>query len=210
MEPQALVYSELPFNISFARLPWNALNAQISAASGFQSMTWLSGLDNSVTAGVCGFDSLQAAQHFCTEILPEIGQSFGVGQMARIFDALVVREASKDIQSPYFGNPAKLRPGAFVYTEVQANVPFNQAPWRERNATLKTVGGLISKTWLSGLHTNTIGGIDAFDTLENAKAFAIETFPKTAKSMNAAFYTRVFDATSTEAASRNVHSPFYK
>lgn len=209
MEPQAIVYLELQLNISFARLPWRDLNAQISAAPGFQSMTWLCDVDNSLTGCVCGFDRVEAAQHFCVEIFPEIGQSFGVGQMARVFDARVVREASKDIESPYFGSPVKVQPGAFVYTEVQSNIPFDKAPWRERNAALKTVGGLISKTWLSGLHTNTIGGIDAFDTLENAKAFAIGTFPKAAKSMNAAFYTRVFDATSTEAASRAVHSPFY-
>ncbi len=68
---------------------------------------------------------------------------------------------------------------------------------------------MLAKTWLSGLHTNTLGGIDTFDTLENAKSFALDAIPKTALNMNAAFYTRVFDATAAEEASRYLNSPFY-
>ena len=100
-------------------------------------------------------------------------------------------------------------PGAFVYTEVQINMPFEKAPWQSRNPVLKQQAGLLSKTWLSGLHTNTLGGIDAFDTIENAKSFAFEAFPKVAEKMNAAFYTRVFDAHITETASLQMHSPYY-
>ncbi len=74
---------------------------------------------------------------------------------------------------------------------------------------LKQQKGLISKLWLSGLHTNTLGGVDAFDTIENALAFAIDDFPKTTAKMNAAYYTRVFDANATEAASRGLNSPYY-
>ncbi|WP_297767469.1 hypothetical protein [uncultured Roseovarius sp.] len=39
--------------------------------------------------------------------------------------------------------------------------------------------------------------------------FALNAFPKTAAEMNAAFYTRVFDARVTEAASRGLNSPYY-
>ena len=74
---------------------------------------------------------------------------------------------------------------------------------------MKQQPGLLAKTWLSGLHTNTLGGVDAFDTVENAKVFALEAFPKTAAKMNAAFYTRVFDADITEEASRQMNSPYY-
>ena len=97
-----------------------------------------------------------------------------------------------------------------MYTEVQLNVtPFDNGPWRDINPKLKKQPGLLSKTWLSGLHTGTPGGFYAFDTVENAQKFAVEYFPQEAKSLNAAFYTRVFDATATEQASRAMQSPFY-
>jgi len=45
--------------------------------------------------------------------------------------------------------------------------------------------------------------------VENARRFAIESFPEAAKKLNAAFMTRVFTAGTIEAASRVLHSPFY-
>jgi len=98
---------------------------------------------------------------------------------------------------------------AFVYAELQISVPFEQAPWRERNPILKKQPGLIAKTRLSGLHTNTLGGLDAFDTIENARAFALNDFPSGISRLNAAFYTRIFDARTVEEASRQMHSPFF-
>jgi len=105
---------------------------------------------------------------------------------------------------------ATLIPKAFVYTEVQVNVPFSKIPWRQRNPILKTQPGLLAKTWLSGIHTNTIGGIYAFDTIENAKYFAFESFPKVGVKMNAALYVRIFDASVVEDASRKMHSPYFR
>ncbi|MES9930225.1 MAG: hypothetical protein ABW158_19100, partial [Candidatus Thiodiazotropha sp. 6PDIVS] len=110
---------------------------------------------------------------------------------------------------PHFGVALKQNPGAFVYTEVQVNVPFEKAPWRKRNSMLKQQSGLLAKTWLSGLHTHTLGGIDVFDSVEQARRFALEVFPETAKRLNAAFYTRVFDASVTEKASRQMRSPYF-
>ena len=40
---------------------------------------------------------------------------------------------------------------AFVYTEIQASVPFPQAPWKEINKALKQQPGILNKTWLSGV-----------------------------------------------------------
>ncbi len=100
-------------------------------------------------------------------------------------------------------------PGAFVYTEVQINVPFENAPWREINPTLKKQPGILAKTWTSGLHTNTAGGLYAFNTLENATAFAVNYFPTEAAQMNAAFSTRIFDASVVEEASKQLLSPFF-
>lgn len=39
-------------------------------------------------------------------------------------------------------------PEAFVYSELQISLPFDQAPWRDINKKLKWSRGLLSKTWL--------------------------------------------------------------
>ncbi|KAI9010763.1 hypothetical protein DFJ74DRAFT_685540 [Hyaloraphidium curvatum] len=90
------------------------------------------------------------------------------------------------------------RPGAFVYKEVQINVPFEQAQ-----------PGILGKTWLAGLGTNTLGGIYAFDSVENAVRFSNEYFPTEARAFNVAFTARVFDAAWVEEASREMGSPFF-
>jgi len=209
MTTKAFVYTEVQISVPFADAPWREINKNIKQQPGFINKTWLSGVGTNSLGGIYAFDSIENAQKFVTGYFPEEAAGFGVAHNTRIFDAIIVKEASLDLGSPHFGAAPKQKPGAFVYTEVQVNLPFENVPWQDRNPVLRTTPGLIAKTWLSGLHTNTVGGIDAFDTVENAKAFAIEAFPKTAAKMNAAFYTRVFDASLTEEASRDMNSPFY-
>ena len=48
-----------------------------------------------------------------------------------------------------------------------------------------------------------------FGNLEDAVDFALNAFPATAAKFGTAFYTRIFDATVTEQASRAMNSPFY-
>jgi hypothetical protein len=98
---------------------------------------------------------------------------------------------------------------AFVYTEVQISVPFDQAPWRELNPVLKVQPGLINKTWLSGDKNNSLGGFYEFDSIENARRFAHDYFPEEARKIGAAFTTRVFDGNVVEKASRELSSPHY-
>jgi hypothetical protein len=98
---------------------------------------------------------------------------------------------------------------AFVYTEVQISVPFEQAPWRELNPVLKVQPGLLNKTWLSGDKNNSVGGFYEFDSLENARNFAYTYFPEEARKLGAAFTTRVFDGNVVEKASRELNSPHY-
>ncbi|MBS9718638.1 YdhR family protein [Pseudohalocynthiibacter aestuariivivens] len=209
MTPEAFVYTELQISVPFADVPWQDLNDQIDNEPGFLNKTWFSGVGNNSVGGIYSFDSVEAAQHYCTTFFPAAAKAFGVAQTTRVFDAAVVSDASRDMGSPHFGAAPTQAPGAFVYTEVQINVPFEKAPWQARNPVLKQQKGLISKLWLSGLNTNTLGGVDAFDTVENARAFAVDDFPNTAAKLNAAFYTRVFDASIAEAASRGLHSPYY-
>lgn len=99
---------------------------------------------------------------------------------------------------------------AFVYTEVQISVPFDAAPWRELNPVLRSQPGFVAKTWLSGATNGSVGGFYEFDSLENAQRFAQEYFPAEARKIGAAFTTRVFDGSVTEAASRELNSPHYR
>ncbi|MCB1877065.1 MAG: hypothetical protein KDH88_13910 [Chromatiales bacterium] len=207
--PKAFVYTELQLSIPFHLTPWRRINSELRRQQGLLNMTWLAGGGNDSFGGFYAFDSIENAQRFVTGYFLATGRKLGVAQTSRVFDATATAEASYDLGSPYFGVELKERPGAFVYTEVQISVPFTKAPWRKRNPVLKRQPGLLAKTWLSGLHTHTLGGIDVFDSLDHAHQFAIDDFPKTAKRLNAAYSTRVFDASVSEEASRQMDSPLY-
>lgn len=209
MPTNAFVYTELQASVPFTDVPWEKLNAAIAAQPGFVDKTWLSGLGTHSVGGLYSFASVDDALLYCTEFFPALARDFGVAQTTRVFDNQATAEASAAMDAPHFGGKITTEPGAFVYTEVQVAVPFENAPWRDRNPVLREQKGLLSKVWLSGHNTNSLGGLDAFDTVENALDFALNDFPKTAATMNAAFYTRVFDARVTEAASRGLNSPYY-
>ncbi len=98
----------------------------------------------------------------------------------------------------------------FLYTEIQASVPFEHFDWREANSPLKAVPGLIRKTWLSGLGTSSLGGFYEFDTAEHALAFAEGPFADEARRAGAAATTRLFDGEVVEGASRDLRSPYYE
>ncbi len=209
--PKAFVYTELQMSVPFNDIPWHQINTNIKKQPGFINKTWLAGVGNQSGGGLYAFDSIENAQKFVTGYFPDEAKGFGVAQTTRVFDADVTKLASIDMNSVYYNGKIETKPGAYVYTEVQLHVvPFDNGPWRKLNPVLKQQPGLLSKTWLSGLNTGTPGGLYAFDTIENAKKFAIEYFPSEAASLNAAFYTRVFDASITEAASREMNSPFYQ
>ena len=207
--PGAFVYTELQISLPFDQAPWKAVNKQLLRHRGLLSKTWLAGTGNQSLGGFYAFDSLENARQFVTGELPVLAKKLGAAPSSRLFDATLVEEASRDMGSPFFGGVLSQAPGAFVYTEVQVSVPFEKAPWRKRNPVLKQQPGLLAKTWFSGLNTQTLGGIDVFDSVTNARRFALEAFPKTARRLGAAFETRIFDAAVTEKASRQMRSPFY-
>lgn len=78
------------------------------------------------------------------------------------------------------------------------------------NPVLKAQPGLLHKTWLSGVHTNSVGGFYAFDTVENATRFATDYFPTEARGLDVAYTTRLFDASLVKDASRPLNSPFFR
>ncbi|MFF7458560.1 hypothetical protein [Kitasatospora sp. NPDC008115] len=97
----------------------------------------------------------------------------------------------------------------FLYTEIQAAVPFEQFDWSPINAALKAAPGLIRKTWLSGIGTHTIGGFYEFDSAENALAFAQGPFAEEARRAGAPATTRLFDGDIVKDASLDMSSPYY-
>ena len=211
MSQNAFVYTELQISIPFKDVPWQGINEAIKKESGFLNKTWLSGVGNQSAGGLYAFETIEDAQKFVTGYFPTEAKKFGVGQTTRIFDAEATQVASQDMNSMHYDGKINQKPGAFLYTEIQVNVPSfeKNAPWRDLNPMIKKQPGFMSKTWLSGLHTGTVGGFYAFDTVENAQNFAFNQFTKEAAALNAAFYTRIFDANVTEPASRDMNSPFY-
>ncbi|MHA7773152.1 YdhR family protein [Roseibium sp. M-1] len=209
MEPKAFVYTEVAISVPFDQAPWAKINEAIKEQPGFLNKTWLQGHANQSLGGFYAFDSLDNARKFVTGYFPTEPRAFGVAHNTRVFDAEIVRDASVDLGSVHYGNTVTKKPGAFVYTELQVSVPFDGFGWQDRNEALKLTPGLQNKVWLSGLGTNTLGGFDAFDSLDDALDYAINAFPEIAAKFNSAFYTRVFDASVTEMASREMRSPYY-
>ena len=208
---KAYVYTEIQAAIPFEEAPWRDINQQLKSQPGIINKTWLSGADDHSVGGFYAFDTIENAQKFVTEYFPQEAKSLGFLQRTLIFDALTTKEASEQLNSYHFSSEDRRKPGAYLYTEVQLSVlPFSDAPWKQINHAISKQEGFIAKTWLSGLNTGTVGGFYAFDTIENARKFAMDYFPTEAAGLNAAFTTRVFDASVVEQASREMQSPFYR
>jgi hypothetical protein len=210
MTTQAFVYTELQISRPFDDNVWRDANPLLLKQPGLRAKTWLSGIGNLSTGGFYEFDSLDNAKKFVTGYFPDRARQRGVAQTTRVFDASVVAEASRELNSMHFGGTLHAEPGAFVYTEAQISAPFARAPWREMNPLLKAQPGLLHKTWLSGVHTNSVGGFYAFDTIENATRFVTDYFPTEAAALNVAYTTRLFDAAVVAEASRGMRSPFFR
>jgi hypothetical protein len=209
MSGKTFVYTELQASVPFASAPWREINPVILQQPGFRNKTWLSGVGNQSIGGFYEFDSLANARRFVTHYFPSEARKLGAAQTTRLFDGDVTTQASVGLNSMHYDGVFEREPGAYLYTEVQFSVPFDQAPWRQLNPMLKAQPGLMHKTWLSGISTQSVGGFYAFDTLENASRFALEQFPREAANLGAAYTTRLFDAAVTARASLDLHSPFY-
>ncbi len=209
MPPAAFVYAELhgpdPVKSSLGQPDPETILQGLGALD----VTLLSDGPNSTSAGFYTFADASEATLFATKTLSDKARSLGVTYVSRLFDATSVRDASLEMNSPHFSGVLAKPVKAFVYAEMQVSVPFENAPWRDRNPVLKGQPGLLAKTWLSGLRTNTLGGFYAFDSVETAWAYALDVVPKTAIALQAAPYTRVFNASQSEEANRYLNSPYF-
>jgi hypothetical protein len=97
----------------------------------------------------------------------------------------------------------------FLYAEIQVSIPFETIPWKEIDTAMKKNPGLKSKTWLSGINTSTIGGFYEFDSLENAKAYAVGYLAEAAQQLGGSLTVRLYDGDVVAEASTAIHSPYY-
>ena len=210
MSKKAFVYTELQASVPFDESVWREGNPLLLQQPGLRNKTWLAGVGNQSIGGLYEFDSIENALKFVTGYFPARAGRKGVAQTTRVFDGSVVEEASRHLNSMHFDGVLGAEPEAFVYTEAQISAPFAQAPWREMNPVLEAQPGLLHKTWLSGLNTQSVGGFYAFDTIANATRFVTDYFPTEAAALNVAYTTRLFDAAIVRQASRPMRSPFVR
>ncbi len=101
-------------------------------------------------------------------------------------------------------------PHIYIYAEYQVSLPFSQLDWQPINDAMKKFPGLLSKTWLSGINTHSVGGFYAFDTLANAQNYIDNLLVPFAGQVKGSLSVRVFDADATREASIGMYSPFFE
>jgi hypothetical protein len=97
----------------------------------------------------------------------------------------------------------------FIYAEYQVSIPFEQVDWAPINLEMIKFKGLKSKTWLSGLNNNTVGGFYEFDSQVNAQAYIDGLLLPFAKQVNGNLTVKLFDGDVVEAANMGMNSPYY-
>ncbi len=97
----------------------------------------------------------------------------------------------------------------FLYAEYQVSIPFTEIDWVPINPEMKKFPGLKSKTWLSGINTNSVGGFYEFDSIESAQQYIDGLLIPFTKQVNGNLSVKIFDGEVTKQASIGMSSPFY-
>jgi hypothetical protein len=97
----------------------------------------------------------------------------------------------------------------FIYAEYQVSIPFDQIDWKLINPEMKKFAGLRSKTWLSGINNNTVGGFYEFSSLDNAQKYIDELLIPFSQQINGNLSVKLFNGDVVAAASKDMKSPFY-
>jgi tyrosine-protein phosphatase YwqE len=97
----------------------------------------------------------------------------------------------------------------FLYAEYQVSIPFDQIDWKPINDDMKQFEGLVSKTWLSGVNTHSVGGFYEFTTQELAQKYIDELLIPFARSVNGNLSVKLFDGEVVREASKGMNSPFF-
>ena len=96
----------------------------------------------------------------------------------------------------------------FLYVEFQISKEFSTLDYQPINTAMKAFPGLKSKTWLSGINTNSLGGFYEFDSKENAQNY-IDTFLTPAMTEFGSLTVKLFDGDIVSSASKDMTSPYY-
>ena len=102
-------------------------------------------------------------------------------------------------------NPEKV----FLYAEFQASIPFENIDWEPVNVQMKEFAGLKSKTWLSGLSNNSLGGFYEFDSVENAQNYIDNLLIPFTREIEANLTVKLFNGDVVADASKGMDSPYY-
>jgi hypothetical protein len=97
----------------------------------------------------------------------------------------------------------------FLYAEYQVAISFDQIDWQPINLQMQQFPGLKSKTWLSGINNQTVGGFYEFDSLENAQNYIDGLLLPFAKKVNGNLSVKLFDGEITREANIGMSSPYY-
>jgi len=96
----------------------------------------------------------------------------------------------------------------FLYVEFQISKDFTTLDVEEINAQMKAFPGLISKTWLSGIGNNSLGGFYEWDSQENVQNY-IDNYLAPAMAAYGSLTVKLFDGDVVREASIGMNSPFY-
>lgn len=97
----------------------------------------------------------------------------------------------------------------FLYAEYQVSIPFEQIEWEPINVEMKKFPGLLSKTWLSGINTHSVGGFYEFESSESAQRYIDGLLTPFAAKIQGNLSVRLFDVDATKTASIGMDSPFH-
>lgn len=96
----------------------------------------------------------------------------------------------------------------FLYVEFQTSQDFTELDIEEINAQMKAFPGLISKTWLSGIGNNSLGGFYEWDSQENVQNY-IDNYLVPGMKKYGCLTVKLFDGDVVRDASIGMNSPFY-
>lgn len=207
------LYAEVQASVPFEKAPWQSFNPEMKKQPGLLRKTWLSGLDSQTVGGMYEFDTLENARAYVANYLSgEAAGVGGVGSLAtRFYDGNVTEGASLGMNSPWLKplTGARAKGRVFMFNEMHWTIPFGEVPWKQLNEKLKQQPGLLTKQWLSGVNTQTVSGLYEFDSKENALKFAYGMFAEESRNLGVTSNIKLFDVDITEAASRDMNSPYF-
>jgi hypothetical protein len=97
----------------------------------------------------------------------------------------------------------------FLYVEFQISKDFTKVDIKAINAQMKEFPGLKSKTWLSGVNNNSLGGFYEFDSKENAQNY-IDNYLSPGMALFGSLTVKLFNGDITREASIDMGSPFFE